>query len=148
MKCILVLLAFTACGWGQVSSGSLIGDVRDDKAASVPGVAITARNNATGFSRTATTNAFGGYRIDDLLPGVYTLTAQRGGFRTVTVSPVVVEVDQKARFDFELRAGSDAITVTAQMTPLQTDEPSEGYLFGSSFIQSLPLASRNIVSLV
>jgi hypothetical protein len=148
MKRILVLLGFAAGAWGQVSSGSLIGDVRDGKSASMPGVTITARNNETGFSRTATTNAFGGYRIDDLLPGAYTVTAQRSGFRTVTVSPVAVEVDQKARFDFELREGSDAVTVLARTTPLQTDEASEGYLFGSGFIQSLPVPSRNIVSLV
>src|ERR1700736_2527931 len=136
--------------WGQVSSGSLLGDVRDQKSASVDGAVIQARNNQTGFSRTATTNAFGSYRIDDLLPGVYTVTAQHEGLQMVTVSPVFVEVDQKARLDFDLRVGSshETVTVTARTSPLQTDEASEGYQLGSSFLEALPLLGRNIITLV
>ena len=143
-------MGIAVCGWGQVSSGSLLGDVRDEKAASVAGAAIQARNNQTGFSRSAVTNDFGSYRIDDLLPGAYTVTAQHDGFQTVTVSPFFVEVDQKARLDFDLRVGSahDTVTVTARTSPLQTDEPSEGYQLGSDFIESLPLLGRNIITLV
>jgi hypothetical protein len=136
--------------WGQVSSGSLLGDVRDQKSASVAGAVIQARNNQTAFLRTATANAFGSYRIDDLLPGAYTVTAQHEGFQTVTVSPFFIEVDQKARLDFDLRVGSahDTVTVTARTSPLQTDEASEGYQLGSSFLEALPLLGRNIISLV
>src|SRR6202162_6741309 len=114
----------------QVSSGSLLGDVRDEKGANVEGVAIQATNNATGFARTAATNGFGSYRIDDLLPGAYTVTAQRDGFQAVTVSPFFVEVNQKARLDFDLRVGSahDTVTVSARASTLQTAEASEGYL--------------------
>lgn len=134
----------------QVSSGSLLGDVRDEKSAMVAGVIIVARNNATGFSRTTSTNAFGSYRIDDLLPGSYTITAQRDGFQIVTISPVFVEINQKARADVELHVGSarDTVTVNAHTSPLQTDEASEGYLLGSSFFEALPLVGRNIISLV
>ncbi len=134
----------------QVSSGSLLGDVRDEKAAPVSGVSVVVRNNDTGFSRTAATNAFGSYRIDDLLPGAYTVTAEHNGFQAVTVSPVFVEVNQKARLDVDLRVGSahDSVTVTARTSPVQTDESSEGYQLGSSFIEGLPLLGRNIISLV
>lgn len=153
MKNYLVLLVSCGIlilpGRAQVSSGSLLGDVRDEKAAFVPGVVIQARNNGTGFTRTATTNSFGSYRMDDLLPGTYTVTAQREGFQTKSVS-VTVEVNQKARVDFELRLGwsLDTVTVTAHTAPLQTDEASEGYLLGGKFIQEVPLLGRNIISLV
>ena len=134
----------------QVSSGSLLGDVRDEKGASVGGVAVQSTNNATGFARTAASNAFGSYRIDDLLPGAYTVTAQRDGFQSVTVSPFFVEVNQKSRLDFDLPLGSrnEAITVTAHLSSLQTDEASEGYSLGSSFFEALPLLGRNIITLV
>ncbi len=154
-KLFLVALFFVSLGlvavcYGQVSSGSLLGDVRDQKAASVSGAAIVARNNDTGFSRTVATNAFGSYRIDDLLPGAYTVTAQHDGFQSATVSPIFVEVNQKARLDFELRLGSahDSVTVNARTSPLQADEASLGYVLGSSFIESLPLLGRNIINLV
>ena len=150
MRSILISLGLAVCGWGQISSGSLLGDVRDEKSAFVPGVVIQARNNATGYFRTVTTNAFGSYRIDDLLPGAYTVTAQHDGFQSVTVSPFFVEVDKKARLDFDLRLGSahDTVTVTARTSPLQTDEASEGYELGSSFVEALPLLGRNIITLI
>lgn len=145
---VLVLAALP--GSAQVSSGSLLGDVRDEKAAPVSGVSIVVQNNGTGFSRSAASNAFGSYRIDDLLPGAYTVIAEHNGFQTVTVSPIFVEVNQKARLDIDLKVGSahDSITVTARTSPLQTDDAGEGYQLGSSFIEALPLLGRNIISLV
>jgi hypothetical protein len=148
MSLAAVLLAVPCAA--QVSSGSLLGDIRDEMAAAIAGVSVVARNNDTGFTRTAATHEFGSYRIDDLLPGAYTVTAQKDGFQAVTVSPFFVEVNQKARLDFDMRVGSarDAVTVNARSSPLQTDEASEGYLLGSSFIESLPLVGRNIIDLV
>src|SRR6202790_2690634 len=147
---LVCLIFLVVPAQAQVSSGSLLGDVRDEKGASVGGAAVQATNNATGFARTAATNAFGSYRIDDLLPGAYTVTAQHDGFQSVTVSPFFVEIEQKARLDFDLRLGSahDTVTVTARTSPLHTDEPSEGYQLGSDFIESLPLLGRNIITLV
>lgn len=146
----LVLLVFCLPSFAQVSSGSLLGDAHDEKAASVEGVVVAARDNDTGFTRSATTNAFGSYRIDDLLPGVYTVTAQREGFQAVTVSRIFVEVNQKARLDFDLKVGSihETATVTAHASPVQTEEASEGFTLGSEFFEELPLLGRNIIDLV
>ena len=62
----LAFLGFAIPSFAQVSSGALLGDARDEKAASVAGVLVVARNNDTGFARSASTNEFGSYRIDDL----------------------------------------------------------------------------------
>jgi hypothetical protein len=147
---VFILLRFATSAFAQVSSGSLLGDARDANAGLVSGAGIVARNNDTGFSRSVFTNEFGSYRMDDLLPGAYTVTAQHDGFEAVTVSPIFVEVNQKTRLDFELRVGSvhDETTVAAHASPLQTDEASEGYTLGSNFTQELPLLGRNIVDLV
>ncbi|HLJ14505.1 MAG TPA: TonB-dependent receptor [Bryobacteraceae bacterium] len=146
----LILLGLVVSCHGQISSGSLIGDVRDEKAGAISGVRITARNNSTDFLRATVTNSFGSYRIDDLLPGSYTVTAVHNGFETVTMSEVAVELNQKARLDFTLPVGSahDRVTVTAHVSPVQTDDASEGYSLGSGFVEELPLAARNIISLV
>jgi hypothetical protein len=147
---LLVFLALRGPSAAQVSSGSLLGDVHDEKAASIGGVLIIARNNETGFSRSATSSALGSYRIDDLLPGVYTVTAQHDGFQAETVSPIFVDINQKARLDFDLRVGSvrDTVTVATRTSLVQTDDAVEGYTLGSSFVEALPLLGRNIISLV
>jgi outer membrane receptor protein involved in Fe transport len=150
MRTALLTIIFAAHCWSQASSGSLIGDVTDDSAKQLPNISIVVQHGATGFSRSTATDAHGGYRIEDLLPGEYTVTAQHSGFRKVTVSSILVEVDRKTRLDFTMRAGpeSDAVVVTGNSSPLQTDDASEGYQLGSGVVGALPLSSRNIIELV
>jgi Carboxypeptidase regulatory-like domain len=150
MRAALVTMIFAARCWSQASSGGLIGDITDTGAKQLPGVSITVQHSATGFSRSAVSDGHGGYRIEDLLPGEYTVIAKHAGFRTVTVSAIAVEVDQKTRLDFTLSAGaeSDQVVVTGNSSPLQTDTAAEGYQLGSGVISALPLASRNIIELV
>ena len=150
MKAAFLTILFAAACWSQTSSGSLIGDVADEKSVQLSGASITASSVATGFSRSTATDDRGAYRIDDLLPGQYTVVAQHSGFRKVTISSILIEVDQKTRLDFKMYAGAetDAVTVTASSSPVQTDDASEGYQLGAGVIQGLPLASRNIIELV
>ena len=67
---------------------SIMGRVKDGKGDPVAGVVITSSSGTS-----ATTNGNGGYRIDGLTPGVYTLTPQKAGheflppMHTVSVPP-------------------------------------------------------------
>ena len=108
MRNALVAILFAAGCWGQASSGSLIGDVSDEGSRQLPDISITVQHGATGFTRSMVTDSHGGYRIEDLLPGEYTVSAQHAGFRKVTVSSIVVEVDRTTRLDFTLRAGQES----------------------------------------
>lgn len=135
---------------GQVSSGTLVGDVRDESSAVVSLVRIAVRNNATGYTRSTATDSLGAYQFVDLAPGTYTVTADKQGFRATTVSRVLIEVGRKSRLDFDLKLGSEheSVTVAANASPIQTDDASSGYTLDSSTITSLPLDGRNITSLV
>jgi outer membrane receptor protein involved in Fe transport len=153
MKCfafLLVSVMSVSALRAQVASAALLGEVHDESGALAPAVTVSARHDATGFLRIAVTNAQGAYRIDELLPGDYTVTAERAGFRTVEARNVTLQVNQKARLDLVLKIGAerDSITVQAQVSPLQSDDPSVGYRLQTSEIDALPLAKRNIVNLV
>lgn len=134
----------------QVSSSSLLGEVRDEASAVINGVKITARNEATGFSRTTLTSGDGTYRIDDLIPGRYSVSAEKQGFRTLQTDSFVLEVNQKAKLDFELKVGQteESVSIIADVSPLQSEEASVGYRLDFSTIRDLPLDERNVVSLV
>jgi hypothetical protein len=134
----------------QVSSGSLLGVVNDASGSPVADVKVTARHEATGFTRSVTTGPVGQYRIGDLIPGAYTVTAEKQGFRTVTTSAVEIEVNQKGRVDLKLEVGParDSVTVEASASPVETDDASVGYLLHSPTVLSLPLSTRNVASLV
>jgi hypothetical protein len=81
MILLFLLLGFVSSVFGQVASSSLLGSVRDESSALVPNVRITVRQESTGFSRAVVTNTDGSYRIDELLPGRYRVTAESPGFK-------------------------------------------------------------------
>src|SRR5262249_57762374 len=72
-------LAATA-SFGQINNATLTGTVSDASGAVLPGVSITATNNATGVVSTVVSNEAGAYNIQSELPGTYTVTADLQGF--------------------------------------------------------------------
>lgn len=145
----VLLSAFVPAG-AQVASATLLGAVDDASAAPVAGAKITARHQATGFTRSALTGTSGQYRIDDLIPGAYTVTAEKTGFRTVTTGVIELEVNQNARIDLRLEIGAarDTVTVQAEASPVESDDASVGYVLHSAAVLNLPLATRDVASLV
>ena len=108
----LVAVLYGAPTWAQVPEGKISGVVRDATAAGVPGVTVTATNQATNASQTTTTANDGSYSLS-LPPGAYSVTASLLGFRRVTQT-VEVAAGASSRRDFSLVAAlSEEITVTA-----------------------------------
>ena len=67
----------------QVSTALVQGEITDETKAVLPGATVTARNEETGFARTAVSDARGYYRIIALPPGTYQITAELTGFATI-----------------------------------------------------------------
>src|SRR5215510_9174177 len=89
MRTVLLVLACTqllspTAAWGQASTGSIAGEVRDTTGAVLPGVTVEAASPALiEKARTVVTDARGQYTIVDLRPGPYTVTFSLIGFSTV-----------------------------------------------------------------
>jgi outer membrane receptor protein involved in Fe transport len=151
MKGILVFLALAMPALAQVGIATLTGTVLDPSSGAVPGAKITIVNSATGFTRDTVTSPRGDYWFDSLQPGPYRLEAQKAGFAKYQARNVTLQIDQAARLDIRLildAAGGERITVSGVLSPLQTEEASVGYRMDQSRISDLPLASRNVISLV
>lgn len=150
MRLLLTMVLSVAPAMGQVASSALLGEVRDESGALLPRVQIMTRQELTGFLNNAVTDSGGAYRINQLSPGRYTVTASLPGFKTLRMDSVVVEVNQKARLDLQLTVGeqSDGVTVIGEVSPLQTSDPSVGHRLDFPTISALPLSERNIISLM
>src|ERR1051325_7111109 len=74
--------------FGQSSNARVSGTVNDASGAVLPGVEVTATNNATGVVATALSNDAGAYNFASLLPGTYTITASLPSFQTQTFKDV------------------------------------------------------------
>ena len=104
--------------FGQETTGSLQGTIKDQNGAVVPNATVT----ATGQQRTytETTNGSGDYTFSALLPGVYTVEAQATNFGTVRRENVTVELGKSIQVNFELKPGpaGAVVTVVADDEPL------------------------------
>ena len=99
---------------------SLAGIARDASGAVLPGVTVEAASPVLIEKvRTATTDGTGTYRIENLTPGVYTVTFTLAGFTTVKREEVNVSGAQVITINADLRVGGvqETITVTGE-TPV------------------------------
>ena len=78
LAALLPLLATSASA--QTGDGSLRGYVRDAQGGVLPGVTVTATSPAVLAPVTAVSDSAGYYRVNNLPPGEYTLTADLTGF--------------------------------------------------------------------
>ena len=79
-----MLLALIACLCGTAlaqTSGSISGEVRDEKQAVITGATVTMRNVSTNETRTAQTNADGRYHFAAVPVGSYEITVGEFRFR-------------------------------------------------------------------
>lgn len=134
----------------QASSGQITGTVRDASEASVAGATVTARSEAIGLERSATTNDEGIYTIVTLPPGTYTVTTEAAGFQTSTINNVQVVVGRTYSLRIELGAGgvSEEVTVTAGAVDVQTTRSEPDAVINELAIRDLPINGRRFQDFV
>jgi outer membrane receptor protein involved in Fe transport len=145
---ILAFLLIPTMVFAQSSGAALAGRVTDDQGGGIPGVTVTATNNATGLQRVTVTDVSGSYRFGLLPVGAYTVTIELAGFSTATASNVDLDVARERNLDVTLRpaAVQESITVTAE-APLVSNTPAVGTTVSQQELENLPLNGRQFANL-
>ncbi len=147
---ILLPLLFALPGALQAQvTGTISGYVTDPSGAAVPQATVTATLVQQNVTRSVESNAEGFYNLPALLPGVYTLTAQKSGFERLVQTDVILTVNQNLRLDLKLQLGAvtEAITVTAAAPLVDTRSPTVSGLVDDRRVVDLPLNGRNVIAL-
>ena len=144
---LLALMAGTASA--QQTTGTIVGRVLDDQGAAIPGATVSATNPATGFSRTAVTDAEGVYRLSALNVGRFDLAVELPGFATVDQKGVVVSVGQTITLDFSLKIATlaETVVVTGESPLIEATVSSVGGIVDIGRIESIPLNGRQFANL-
>jgi hypothetical protein len=138
-------LLLAAASVALAQTALVTGRVTDSTGAVVPGTGVTATQVATGIDRRASTNQDGYYTIPLLPPGEYRFAVQQQGFKPITRTGLILEVDQRAELNFTLEVGAvaETIEVRANVALLSTVEASQGQVIENQRIVELPLNGRN-----
>jgi Carboxypeptidase regulatory-like domain/TonB-dependent Receptor Plug Domain/TonB dependent receptor len=130
-------------------NASVTGTVTDPSGGVMPGAVVTAHNQETGLSRSATTADNGQYRVPALPPGSYLVTAELSGFTTEQVEDLVLVIDQTATINFSMKpaAVAETITVASDAALIDTTASTVSTSVSNRQIQDLPVASRRWIDL-
>ena len=143
LACAVLLLAGSPA-FAQFERSRVAGTVNDQQGGVVPGVTVTATNQATNQIEVVVTDESGFYIFPSLAPGQYTISAELQGFKKATRTGVQLDAAGSITMDLTLETGalSEEVTVTADAALLQTDVAMRKTV-ESKDIEQLALAGRN-----
>ena len=117
----------------------------DASGALVPGATIQLKNQGTGEVRRGVSDEAADFTIPNLAPGLYDVTVEHQGFRTLRLDGLELQVEQVARLDLKLDVGSisETVEVTASIPVLNTENASRGDVIVSQEVLEMPLDGRD-----
>ena len=115
------------------------GTVTDATGAVLPGVTVDVTSVESGVGKTAITTDAGLYRVFELIPGGYRISAQLDGFKT-TVVEATLETMKITTVDIALEIGevTDQVTVEAAGMTLERESAKVSTFFEEKMIEDLP----------
>ena len=145
-------IAQPAAAQQATTTGSVRGAVRGSNDEPIAGATVVAINEASGTRRGTQTDDRGRYSIPFLDPGVYTVRAQRIGFRPSERTGMRSSLGQVATQDFTLEAAATqlgVVVVTADATPLiEPTKTGTSTRILEEQLRGLPTPDRNFKNLV
>src|SRR5690349_16379413 len=126
----------------------LTGTITDSTGAVLPGVTVTATNQATGNVFTGVTDATGRYRLPARV-GTYRLSVELSGFTTVTRENIELLVGQTVTANAQMMPSTlqETVTVTGEAPLIETTSSTVGGNIDPRQMSELPVQGRDWMSL-
>ena len=148
---LTLALGLASPGWGQsqIAAGTVQGDVVDEKGGSVAGATVEAKNLATNFVQSDTTNTDGHFAFLSLAPGRYTLTISKAGFATVLQQNVNLTVGQAISIPVTMKVSSISQQIVVTDVPIvETTKTESSSTLNELTVSSTPVLGRKFEDLL
>ena len=141
---VVLLLWAAAVGSAQTGLGGLRGVIIDDQGAVLPGVTVAATSPSMLGPQTAVTNERGEYRLINLSPGTFTLTAELTGFATVRREGILIRTGSTFQVDVTMQVSAlqETITVRGDSPMIEVDNASNVLNIDGEFQRLMPIQAR------
>ncbi len=125
----------------QGGDGSLRGTVKDSQGGALPGVTITATSPVLLGPSVAVTDSSGNYRLVNLPPGTFTVTAQLAGFAVSKREGILLRAGSNFQVDLSMEIGTleESITVSGDAPMLEVTKPSNVLTIDAEFQKEAPV---------
>ncbi len=140
-----ILLGFAVTASAQFKA-SIQGTVQDTGGALIPQAAITVTNTETGRSQETKSSGEGFYRVSGLAPGVYSITAEKTGYKKKVLERVSVSAEAVQGIDIALEVGevTATVTVSGDAAPLvETEDANIRKTITTREVLQLPQVGRD-----
>jgi hypothetical protein len=133
---------------GQAVFGNILGTVTDPQGNAVTGAQITVTSITKNTVYEATSNESGNFSVTHLIPDSYRVHIEASGFKAFDVQSVSVYADSSVQVNATLQVGavSQTVEVTGEIPQLKTDRADVDISFNQSYVQDLPILSRNFTN--
>lgn len=148
---LTLLVSLVRPAAAQASGGAFRGEVRDPSGAIVDHARIVIRSRDSGAEVATESNIDGLYLTPALIPGSYLLSAQKAGFKAEQFGPVLLQVNQTVRVDFNLTLGqvTESVQVEAGGEQLLSTEGAQiSQVVATDAVAEIPLNGRNWQQLI
>ena len=148
---VTVIAASAVDGYAQTRS-MMTGAIRDSSGAVLPGVTVTLTGpNLLGGPKTTVTNQDGVYRLPELTPGTYDLTAELQGFQIVKRTGLQVPFAATLTVDVMMPVGTvtETLVVSASTPGVDVKSAIAAPTMTKELIENIPMAidERRVVNL-
>src|SRR5216683_525561 len=146
LGCAFVVFSFLSCSIlvGQTVDTSILGSVTDPQGSVIVGATVVVRADATGQKKSVETTGDGQYRVQYLVPGIYTVTVNASGFSQTTRSGIQLALSQQIHLDvaMSLSGTQQTVDVNATQPLLQSENAALGTTVDTNRTVNLPLNGR------
>ena len=132
--------------FGQRTTGRLRGQILDPSGGAVANAQVTVTNQQTGVTVAITTTSAGTYELPSVLPGLYRVSVEAKGFRSLVKKdlPVLADQDNVADAQLELGSASETVEVVAGSVAVQTSSSTLNNNFNAKDVTELPGAGGTL----
>ncbi|HYR85855.1 MAG TPA: TonB-dependent receptor [Terriglobia bacterium] len=123
---ISVIAGAAPVAFGQSTFGTILGTVRDQSGALLPGCVVTVENSGTSVRRGTVADEAGTYTAPNLEPGTYKVKMEMLGFQVAEYTNIQLLARQTIRIDSQMMVASqvETVSVTAEAAPVINTEVS------------------------
>src|SRR5271156_515678 len=151
-----MLLLFVALTGGRAfaqggATGAISGVVLDGSGGVVADAEVQIIDAKTDqVTRKVPSGTDGTFVVTLLPPGTYSVVVNKAGFAEAKSAAIEVRVTETTRITIPLKTGavSETVEITAQVTNVETTNPTTGQSITSNTVRTLPLATQNFQQLL